>query len=206
MKKILLLLIALFIFGNIAKAQITQAASDKIVLDRMSTETRVHTIYAKENLQEGMTIATTAGEILELDYSCWVYFILYDDNAYKTTETAISGLFLIVKENNGSLLQINPTGDAIPDNLTEWKIVYQCEFDNPLTDLPWLKEIIDEFENEAKTLGYNSYARIYQCNYKNGTGFLLQMCEECLYVFRNCEGTVLCDSSNITEMAHSLIV
>ena len=70
-----------------------------------------------------------------------------------------------------------------------------CNVDNPLTDLPWLKEIVDGFEYDAVTWGYNPHARIYQCAYKDGIGFLLEMCVGCPdagYSFRNCEGIVLC--------------
>ena len=70
-----------------------------------------------------------------------------------------------------------------------------CIVDNPVTDLPWLKEIVDGFEYDAVTLGYNPQARIYQCTYKDGIGFLLEMCVGCPdagYSFRNCEGVILC--------------
>jgi len=78
-----------------------------------------------------------------------------------------------------------------------------CEFENPLSDLPWLKAIIDNFEDEAETLGYNPHARIYQCSYNAGTGFLLEMCVGCPgegYNFRNCEGAVLCSEGNCSEL------
>jgi hypothetical protein len=70
-----------------------------------------------------------------------------------------------------------------------------CNFDNPLTDLSWLKEVVDGFESDAVALGYNPHARIYQCAYKDGIGFLLEMCVDCPdagYSFRSCEGVVLC--------------
>ena len=70
-----------------------------------------------------------------------------------------------------------------------------CNVENPVTDLPWLKEIIDGFENFAETMKHNTHAKIYQCDYKDGIGFLLEMCAECSnarYSFRNCEGVVLC--------------
>ena len=68
------------------------------------------------------------------------------------------------------------------------------EIGNPLTDLPWLKGIVDEFEKNAEVMGYNSHARIYQCAYREGTGFLLEMCVGCpdaVSEFRSSEGTVL---------------
>ena len=64
-----------------------------------------------------------------------------------------------------------------------------CEFDNPLTDLPWLKDIIDVWKQN----GWHSI--IYQCTYKDGIGFLMEPCVGCPdvgYNFVNCEGVVLC--------------
>ena len=83
----------------------------------------------------------------------------------------------------------------------KWELIKICNVDNPLTDLPWLKEIIDEFEKNAATLGYNPHARIYQCTYKDGIGFLLEMCVGCPdtgYSFRNCEGEILCEGGGLS--------
>jgi hypothetical protein len=69
-----------------------------------------------------------------------------------------------------------------------------CEFENPLTDLPWLKEIVDELEKDAEA-GYKQHARIYQCCYKEGIGFLFELCVDCPdfgYWLKNCEGESLC--------------
>ena len=69
-----------------------------------------------------------------------------------------------------------------------------CNVENPLTDLLWLKEIIDGIKKNVET-GYIQHARIYQCIYKDGIGFLLEPCVGCPdagYSFRNCEGVVLC--------------
>ena len=77
-----------------------------------------------------------------------------------------------------------------------------CNFDKPLTDLPWLKEIIDEFEKEKERLGYNRHARIYQCSYNEGIGFLVEMCVGCsnaAYSFRDCEGMFLCGGGPLGE-------
>ena len=75
----------------------------------------------------------------------------------------------------------------------------ECNTDNPLTDLLWLKEIVDAFEENAGATGRNPHARIYQCAYSDGIGFLLEMCVECPdagYSFRNCEGAILCEGDN----------
>ena len=77
----------------------------------------------------------------------------------------------------------------------------ECDVTNPLIELQWLKKIIDEFEDEAATV-YNPHARIYQCTYKYGIGFLLEMCLECpdaKYSFRNYEGDILCVCRGLSE-------
>jgi len=89
----------------------------------------------------------------------------------------LSGLFLVA----------GCKKDA-PKNITG------CNVDNPLTDLPWLKEIIDGLEKDSES-GYKHHARIYQCYYKDGIGFLLELCVGCPdfgYWLKNCEGESLC--------------
>jgi hypothetical protein len=66
--------------------------------------------------------------------------------------------------------------------------------ENPLTDLSWLKEIIGGIEKDAEA-GYKQHARIYQCTYINGTGFLLELCVGCPdfgYWLKSYEGESLC--------------
>ena len=65
-----------------------------------------------------------------------------------------------------------------------------CNFDNPLTDLPWLKEKIDEFNLLAQENQSLSIA-IYQCKYGNEEiGFLVDNGNT--KPFYNCKGEVLC--------------
>jgi hypothetical protein len=68
-----------------------------------------------------------------------------------------------------------------------------CNVDNPLIDLPWLKQIVDNTETEATN--NKVHVRIYQCAYKDGTGFLLEPCVGCPdmgYSLYDCEGNHLC--------------
>ena len=69
-----------------------------------------------------------------------------------------------------------------------------CEFNNPLNDLPWLKEIVAELEKDAEA-GNKQHARIYQCTYRDGIGFLMEMCVDCPdagCTLKSCKGTSLC--------------
>ena len=66
-----------------------------------------------------------------------------------------------------------------------------CKVNDPLTDLPWLKAVINEWEE--KKIFQNS--RIYQCSYKDGIGFILEPCADCPdagFSFWNCGGFLLC--------------
>ena len=79
------------------------------------------------------------------------------------------------------------------------EVVTPCGFENPLTDLPWLKEMIEQFELYERTpevlLGYVANIRIYQCTYNGGIGFLLSECAGCPDAaswLLNCEGEKLC--------------
>ena len=119
MKKIFLTLVAPFAFLSASLAQITQTASDEIVLKRMNAETRPHTVYAKT---DGATISTTAGELLELNYASWIYYIRYDDQA---DEIPTSRCYFVVKESSGNLLEVNTKNDVSPD-LAVWRIVPDC--------------------------------------------------------------------------------
>jgi len=127
MKKILLLIIAPFVFLSALSAQITQEEANKIVLERMSQETQPYTIYTQEKLQEqGVTITVSAGEVIELDYPCWVYsvdfrqfiidpFLEVSHIKYAPTR------FLIVKKSDGNLLEINSDNAWL--HLAGWRIV-----------------------------------------------------------------------------------
>ena len=81
-----------------------------------------------------------------------------------------------------------------------------CGVNDPLTDLPWLKGFIDKFEKEAEESGYNHHARIHQCAYNGGIGFLLETCvgyPNDTYYFYNCEGNILCTGDLVYEAIRS---
>jgi hypothetical protein len=84
-----------------------------------------------------------------------------------------------------------PNARFRPDNIIELKSINYLSI---LTDLPWLKEIVDGLEADSAA-GYPQHAKIYQCTYKDGIGFLLELCVGCPdygYDFRNRKGESLC--------------
>jgi len=105
--------------ATLSAQKITREKADEIVLNRMNQETSVYynyyTIYNKENVQTEMAITTINGEVFELDYPCWVYYINYsygiDANRY-----------LIINESNGNLLEIKAKKDTGPADLATWRI------------------------------------------------------------------------------------
>jgi hypothetical protein len=77
-----------------------------------------------------------------------------------------------------------------------------CNVNNPLTDLPWLKERVNDYNEDAKA-GNKRHAQIYQCTYKDGTGFLVDDIvgspDAALQLF-NCEGVPLCTIGGIATL------
>ena len=69
-----------------------------------------------------------------------------------------------------------------------------CGVNDPLQNIEWLREIVGELKKDAEA-GYKQHARIYQCHYKDGIGFLLELCVDCPdygYWLRGCDGESLC--------------
>jgi len=64
-----------------------------------------------------------------------------------------------------------------------------CEFEDPLTDLPWLMEIVDQSENNSHN---NSWIRIFQYTYRDGIGFHVDVNGGGLSSFYNCAGKTIC--------------
>jgi len=115
MKQILLFILVLLLSFFSLSAQVTQEQADEIIIERMGNDTSCYIIYAKDSVQLGFEIITSTGETLELDYSCWVYYVNFIDKT--------KGKYLIVKESNGNLLEINTKNDEDPIDLTYWRIV-----------------------------------------------------------------------------------
>ncbi|MCL2132087.1 MAG: protease complex subunit PrcB family protein [Lentimicrobiaceae bacterium] len=102
-------------------AQVTQSEADSIVLERLSTDSRPHTVYAKDNLQaDTADISTFMGEMLELDYPCWIYYVRYDEQA---DTIPAKRRYFVVKESRGSMLMVNTHNNVSPPDLETWRKV-----------------------------------------------------------------------------------
>ena len=127
MKKLFVLLIAPLAIFSALQAQTTQQQADAIALERMDAETRPYGLYSKEGLQPaGTTIETSNGEVIELDYESWIYYVLYTDNPQER--------YLIVKEDNGNLLEVNVKDDEAPDGLEEWRCLISYPIEIPFEE------------------------------------------------------------------------
>ena len=70
----------------------------------------------------------------------------------------------------------------------------ECNVCDPLTDLPWMKEVIKK--NFLEIPGYTFHKKIYQCTYKNGIGFVVEWCattcDDVGSTLFSCDGEELC--------------
>ena len=155
MKKILLSLVVPLVFMTTLSAQISQEQADEIIIERLSDETKPYCLYAQKEVQTEFEITTATGEVLELGYSAWVYYVSYTGEA--------NGKYLVVKESNGNLLDVNAKNDADPDGLEEWRaapfkapfIEYDIYFDWDLYDLCW-KNITFPYDDHENVIIINS--------------------------------------------------
>jgi len=76
MKKFTILSVISFL-SFLLSGQVSQENADSLILDFFMEETSHYALYAMEDLQDGVVITTSSGEILKLDYYCWVYFAKY---------------------------------------------------------------------------------------------------------------------------------
>jgi len=116
MKKTALFLAFAFAFIAALTAQITREQADQIAIEYLGEQSSDFTIYSKDTLQvDGITIATSTGELLELEYPCWVYYVHF------TGKT--NNKYLLIKESNGNVLEINTKNDDGIQDLEKWRVV-----------------------------------------------------------------------------------
>jgi len=114
MNRILLLTVALFACFSVQADLITQTEADDIVLERLIQETQPYIVYAKDGVQQKVTITSVNGEVFDVNYKFWLYYIRFAD----------FGRYVFVKESNGNVLEVNVKGDATPGDLAQWRILY----------------------------------------------------------------------------------
>ena len=115
-------MVALFSFCAGLSAQITRDEADRIVLERMSCETHLFTVYATEDMQTNMSLYTsfTTLERIELDYACWVYYIHSRTGAAR---------YMLVSESTGNLIEVNTMNGGLPASFGVWRVVSHLSFD-----------------------------------------------------------------------------
>jgi len=172
--KLITLIIVQTLFLSALSAQTTQEQADAIVLERLSRETQPYIVYAKEGVQEEMIITSSDGELLELDYACWVYYIQY-------AEGGEQGRYLIVNESNGNLLEVNAKSDAEPENLAEWRMI---EIPITLQGTKWkLAGIVEVQTGEMKELEPKKCSECYTFTFDTDSTAVGQTVSNDLFVW-----------------------
>ncbi|MDR2962689.1 MAG: META domain-containing protein [Bacteroidales bacterium] len=125
MKKLVILTVGLFALLSTATAQILKTQADRIVLERLETEKQAYTFFDRDTIHRGFEVLTTKGEVLELAYPSYIYYIHYDNSN--------AGLYMIVNANDGNLLEVRTSyatqeskkKPAESDTLqgTQWKLI-----------------------------------------------------------------------------------
>jgi len=184
MKRILLLTIAPLVFLSAISAQITMEEADRIVMERMGGESPPYFVYKYQwngMLAGESSFTTSFGETIVLDYPCWTYYVSYSDKLYDSTTP---GRFLIVKESNGTLMEIKSNGtlpvidiDLIyKSGWSIWKgIPTGCDCADELYYYPYGKgkTFLDHlFINNRLIIGFDKQAQDEEItDYLNQTGF-----------------------------------
>ena len=125
MKKIFILMLILIAWAASLSAQTTREQADAIVLNYLKTEAGYpYNVFVNVNTpnEEGFVITTSNEETVRAKYACWVYLAISIPPVllHGTVVPPHAYRCLFVKEDNGSLLEINAMNNSIPD-LTDWE-------------------------------------------------------------------------------------
>jgi len=117
----------------------------------------------------------------------------------KTIKTLLCALFAILMFSASNCSKKSLPSEIVePEDTTTMEKPY-CEYcsedlDALVAELPWLKKFVDVYKG-AVIEGNGYHIRIHLCTYRDGIGFLMEMCVDCLdsgYSFKSWEGKTLC--------------
>ena len=121
MKKLLFFIALPFMFLTLS-AQITQEQADAIVLQYIQNEVfPPYILYVNTHAPtaEGIVINTFKEETVKVKYPCWSYYL----NENPSVSAPCQHRYLLVKEDDGNLLEIITTNDLGPEELLEWEVL-----------------------------------------------------------------------------------
>ena len=128
MKKMIIVVSVLFACATSLPAQITREQADAIVLEHLKSEIApFFSVFVNVNTPsvDGFVITTSMEETVKAKYACWVYLAVPLPGMLLGGTAVPPNLYrcLFVKEDNGSLLEINAMNNSVPDDLTDWEVV-----------------------------------------------------------------------------------
>ena len=124
--KIILSFLFLLAWAVSLPAQITRKQANEIVLDYLKNEgIQTEILYINVNTpdNEGLVISTSNEETVKVKYACWVYYLKESEFSKWNISEFFKCRYLLVKEDNGSLLEVIAYNDSGKGDSDSWEIV-----------------------------------------------------------------------------------
>ena len=118
MKKVFLFISVLFIWTISLTSQINREQADEIVLNYLQNEvTQPYTLYINITTPSDkyFTLNTSNEELIKVKYACWIYFL--NESEFSRNR------YLMVKKDNGSLIEIIANNDFGPKDFSLWRVI-----------------------------------------------------------------------------------
>jgi len=115
MKKSIITMLVLIAWATSLPAQTTREQADEIVFNHIQNEATSGRLYIYTNTpsEEDITLTTANGEKVKAKYPCWIYCLSESEPARCR--------YLLVKRDDGSLLEIIANNDLDPGESVIWK-------------------------------------------------------------------------------------
>jgi len=120
-KNIILMLVSLALATSLS-AQITREKADEIVFEHLQKEVTTPYllyVYSHAPSEDEIVITTYNEENIKVKYACWAYYL----NENPELSEPRQHRYLLVKENDGNLLEIITANDFGVENLTGWSLL-----------------------------------------------------------------------------------
>ena len=115
-------MLVLFVLTTSLSAQISREKADEIVFEHLQKEVTTPYllyVYSHAPSEDEIVITTYNEENIKVKYACWAYYL----NENPELSEPRQHRYLLVKENDGNLLEIITANDFGVENLTGWSLL-----------------------------------------------------------------------------------